>query len=127
MSDLTERLRDVLADATPGPWKWVEDGESMWLEGEDDVDVLVGDEDRWVHVSQADGELIAVAPVLLARAADRIERLEAQKAEPDRNLLHCIDHLSHDVDEGWRMNWASNDDLRAILEYLDLVIAKEGA
>lgn len=73
-------IRQALEDTTPGPWEWCEDGESMWLENSDGTDVVRADQYEWLHMTQADGELIAAAPDLLARAAARIEQLERELA-----------------------------------------------
>lgn len=83
-------LRQVLEGTTPGPWVWHEDGASMWLVGFDDADVLHGDEDRWVHMTQADGELIAAAPELLRRSLERIEQLEAAIADLGKQASRCF-------------------------------------
>lgn len=91
-TNLAGDLRQALEGTTPGPWEWVEDGEpmwpesSMWLENGDGTDVIRGGLYEWLHMTQADGELIAAAPDLLARAADRIELLEAIVTEIGRSF-----------------------------------------
>ena len=69
MSDAVTRARELLAVATPGPW--VADG----LGGNIDAPSgLVAEVLSW---SDADAELIAAAPTLLAELADEVERLWA--------------------------------------------------
>lgn len=60
---LHERITAALDGTTPGPWEW-----GRWGAMEA-PSRMVGD----VHVSTADGELIAAAPSLLAECARRLD------------------------------------------------------
>lgn len=77
--DIAGEIRQTLEGTTPGPWEWVEDGDCDLYAG--DSQVLGVNAVFQITIGQADMALIAAAPVLLARAADRIEQLEAIIAE----------------------------------------------
>jgi hypothetical protein len=85
-------IRDALAKATPGPWKWsMEDGSVMSLTGPKyDYDHVLWSEicpacqkrgGRCTAPSDEDARLIAHAPEWLAALLDEVERLEQELTE----------------------------------------------
>lgn len=83
-NDLAAEIRRALEGTTPGPWEWTRHDLDSTVRPYPSVvaiDHCGGcgcrrDCDLTVEMSDADRALIAAAPVLLARAADRIEELE---------------------------------------------------
>lgn len=84
---LHERITAALDGATPGPWEW-----GRWGAMEA-PSRMVGD----VHVSTADGELIAAAPSLLAECARRLDPGDTDIAHIVRCLLAPYDHGSPEL------------------------------
>lgn len=79
-------IRQALEDTTPGPWVWTRHDLDSTIQPFYSVIAVDHDGgcgcrracDLQIDISDADRALIAEAPDLLARAADRIEQLEAQ-------------------------------------------------
>jgi hypothetical protein len=85
----TERLRELLDKATPGPWARVR---SIWLEPGDDStnDIIAGHVSIGEGVPEADAKLIAElrnqAPALLDALAAAEARADEAEAEADMGL-----------------------------------------
>lgn len=102
MSDAVTRARELLDKATPGPW--VADG----LGG--NLDAPSGRVAEVLSWSDADAELIAAAPTLLAELADEVDLMqgEVQRMRPfaiaacecpnddDPDGCYCPDGFTHD-------------------------------
>ena len=84
-NDLAGEIRQALEDTTPGPWVWTRHDLDSTIRPFYSVIAVDHDGgcgcrracDLEINISDADRALIATAPDLLARAADRIEQLEA--------------------------------------------------
>ena len=83
-NDLAGEIRQALEDTTPGPWVWTRHDLDSTIRPFYSVIAVDHDGgcgcrracDLQIDISDADRALIAAAPDLLARAADRIEQLE---------------------------------------------------
>lgn len=90
-NDLAGEIRQALEDITPAPWTlccFEESSSKEWVINESTGLELAYIGDVFANGDQAEATaaLIAAAPGLLARAADRIEALEAWKESATRIL-----------------------------------------
>lgn len=74
-----EKLRALLAAATPGPWKCMQDGTAAWID-QGNVKKAV-----WLGIARGDqnrrdANLIAAAVNALPELLDKVERLRARTA-----------------------------------------------
>jgi hypothetical protein len=80
--ELEARAKDLLAKATPRPWRWARDrGVDDELVGADDSLVVWGCHDN-ACAADRDAAFIAAAPDLLASALAEIERLRGELLKP---------------------------------------------
>lgn len=75
---LAEEIRTALEGVTPGPWEWDEQYDFLVTEDGSAYVIAISAHGDEIIADRHDRALIAAAPVLLARAADRIEQLEAE-------------------------------------------------
>lgn len=107
--DPVAEARELLAAATPGPWQFEESGNSECGDGccwEWWGNRVLGGDSIVVEydgLCEADADLIAAAPTLLAALADEVERLRpfAIRAcecpnDDDPSGCYCPDGFSHD-------------------------------
>lgn len=99
MSDIVERARRLLADATPGPWAVAEWNRTNVLPEPWALDKLSPDERGPFAIqacaTEADAALIAAAPTLLAGLVVEVERLRVELLRWGRlgnELASSIDH-----------------------------------
>lgn len=83
--DPVAETRELLADATPGPWEIIGGGEYITPVG-----IMVAPDDGGVW--GVDAELIAAAPRLLAALADEVERLRENPRDEHHTMAELYDY-----------------------------------
>ena len=100
MTDLVKRLREILENATPGPWAACKDNPD---DGPEDV-VMAGD--RYIascheglrERAASNAALIAFAPDIAAELIEKTAHIEVLEAEVAR-LRDAVIRLNQDLDE----------------------------